>query len=145
MPSFPSKFFAALQSYCSCLSVVFLSYNSWSTLIRRDDWEKFGRVTTPRHEMRNINILVDEAARPYFPELFTQIKIPRKKCCAVANVQMKSSFSEAILLQQLDWYLSIESQDPCCQKCLIEDWLQEKHPEIHLLRIVRPKLDLRNS
>ena len=41
----PSKFFSALQSYCFRLSVVLLSYDSRSTLIRRDGWEKFGRVS----------------------------------------------------------------------------------------------------
>ena len=39
----PSKFFLALQSYCCCLSVVLLSCDSRSTLIRRDRTKKFGR------------------------------------------------------------------------------------------------------
>ena len=40
----PSKFFSALQSYCSCLSVGLLSYDSRSTLIRPDRRKKFGRA-----------------------------------------------------------------------------------------------------
>ena len=44
MTTFPSKFFSPLQSYCPRLSVVLLSYDSRSTLIRRDGKEKFGRV-----------------------------------------------------------------------------------------------------
>ena len=40
----PSKFFSALQSYCSIISVVLLSYNSRSTLIWLDRKIKFGRV-----------------------------------------------------------------------------------------------------
>ena len=39
----PSIFFSALQSYCSRLSVVFLSYESSSTLIRLDRRKKNGR------------------------------------------------------------------------------------------------------
>ena len=39
-----TKFFLALQSFCCRLSVVLLSYDSRSTLIRRDRTEKFGRT-----------------------------------------------------------------------------------------------------
>ena len=41
-------FFPALLSYCSRLSVVLLSYDSRSTLIRLDRRQKFGRVATTR-------------------------------------------------------------------------------------------------
>ena len=45
--SYPSKFFSALQSYCSRLSIVLLSYDSRSTLIRRDrkkNWSSKGPI-----------------------------------------------------------------------------------------------------
>ena len=41
---YPSKFFSALQSYCPCLSVILLSYDGRSTLIRLDRRKKFGRA-----------------------------------------------------------------------------------------------------
>ena len=41
----PSKFFSALESYCSSLLVGLLSYNCRrSTLLRLDRWKKFGRA-----------------------------------------------------------------------------------------------------
>ena len=40
---YPSKFFLALQSFCCPLSVVLLSYDSKSTLIRLDCRKKIGR------------------------------------------------------------------------------------------------------
>ena len=41
---YPSKFFSSLQSYCPHLSVVLLSYDGRSTLIRLDRTKFFGRV-----------------------------------------------------------------------------------------------------
>ena len=57
----PSKFFLALQSYCPRLSVVLLSYDSRSTLIRQDRTEKFGRVFT--HKEQAANFLSIQAER----------------------------------------------------------------------------------
>ena len=45
----PSKFFSALQSFCCRLSVVLLSCDSRSTLIRRDRTKKIGRAGPGRH------------------------------------------------------------------------------------------------
>ena len=42
---YPSKFFPAIQSYCSCLSVVLHLNDSRSTLLRLDLRKKFGRVS----------------------------------------------------------------------------------------------------
>ena len=41
---YPSKFFSALQLYCSRFSVCLLSYDSRSTLLRRDRIKNIGRV-----------------------------------------------------------------------------------------------------
>ena len=41
---YPSKFFSAIQSFCSRLSVVLVSYDSGSTLLQLDRRIKFGRV-----------------------------------------------------------------------------------------------------
>ena len=49
---YPSKFFLALQSFCSRLSVVLLSCDSRSTLIRRDRTKKFGRVEQQQQQQQ---------------------------------------------------------------------------------------------
>ena len=41
---YPSKFFLALQSFCCRLSIVLLSYDIKSTLMRLDRRKKIGRV-----------------------------------------------------------------------------------------------------
>ena len=48
---YPSKFFSALQSYCSRLSIVFLSCDSKLTLIQLDLRKKFGRVEQEQSEL----------------------------------------------------------------------------------------------
>ena len=40
----PVQFFSAIQSYCPCISVGLLSYNSRSTLMRLNGRKKIGRV-----------------------------------------------------------------------------------------------------
>ena len=49
---YPSKFFSALRSYCSRLSVGMLSYDSRSTLIRLDHRKKIGRVPVSKYHVR---------------------------------------------------------------------------------------------
>ena len=50
----PSKFFSALQSHCSRLSVILLSYDSRSTLVRLDrrkkNWSRNPAVKTDEEE-----------------------------------------------------------------------------------------------
>ena len=71
--SHPVQIFSALRSYCSRLSFVLFLYESRSTLIRRDGWEKIGRVLT-RWRCLNVSVLTLWARSVY---LFNPV-IPRK-------------------------------------------------------------------
>ena len=75
--SHPSKFFSVLQSYCFRLSVVFLSYDSRSTLIRLDRRKEFGRATQHSSYVydswsplcNNVHAWIGTASNePYFPQ-----------------------------------------------------------------------------
>ena len=66
----PSKLFSALHTYCSRISVVLLSYNSRSTLIRLD-CKKIGRaVGVLLCDSRSILIRLDSRKNPdgFFPK-----------------------------------------------------------------------------
>ena len=59
----PSKFFSALKSNCSRLSVVLLSYDSRSTLFRLDRRKKFGRDDDAKIFLSHLELLVCRAGK----------------------------------------------------------------------------------
>ena len=80
----PSKFFSVLQSYCSCLSVVLLSYDSSSTHIRWDGWEKFGRDEGSHREVYQEFQLSYDIFRRWCQELFR----PQVPCTPSLHYQL---------------------------------------------------------
>ena len=98
----PSKFFSGLQSFCCRLFVVLLSYDSRSTLIRRDCTKKIGRV------LKMTSFIFSRALKPSRSlQTGSAYRLDRrKKMVECLRVSLFSDFLHFLLpIRKRTWFL----------------------------------------